>query len=147
MDNPTIPTGRLIIKAKSGTVDFPVEGVMITLTSELGENSTVESVIYTDASGIAGPVTLPSSGLPLPGEEKKDLLSYIVEADKGGYYSLIRYGINIFPDTTTILNLFMIPLPINLGTGLYENGQVVFPDADENGGNTIYIRPERQGNT
>ncbi len=146
MDNGTIPTGRLIIKVKAGTVDFPVEGVLITLTSELGENSRVEAVVRTDSSGIAGPVTLPSSGLPLPGEEKKDLLSYTVEADKAGYYSLIRYGVNIFPDTTTIQNLFMIPLPVYLGSGFYENGQVVYPDADQNGGNTIYIRPERQGN-
>ena len=145
MDNGMIPTGRLIIKVKAGTVDFPVEGVLLTLTSELGENPRVEAVVRTDSSGIAGPVTLPSSGLPFPGEEKKDLLSYTVEADKAGYYSLIRYGVNIFPDTTTILNLFMIPLPVNLGTVYNENGQIVLPDSEDNGGNTVYFRPERQG--
>lgn len=146
MNNGTIPTGRLIIKAKAGTVDYPVEGVLVTLTSELGENSKVEAVLRTDSSGIAGPVTLPSSGFPLPGEEKKDLLSYTVEADKPGYYSLIRYKVNVFPDTTTIQNLFMIPLPVNLGTVYNENGQVVFPDSEDSGGNTVYFRPERQAN-
>lgn len=145
MNDGKIPTGTLIIKAKAGTVDFPVEGAMITLTSQLGENSRVEAVVYTDASGIAGPVILPASALPTPGEEKKDLLQYTVEADKDGYYSLVRYGVNIFPETTTIQNLFMIPLPISLGIGGSENGVVVFPDADVGGGNTIYIRPERRG--
>lgn len=145
MDNQQLQTGQLIVKAKSGTVDFPVPGVMITLTSELGENSTVESVIHTDESGIAGPVLLPASALPRPGEEKKDLLRYTVEADKEGYYSLIRYGVNVFPGTTTIQNLLMIPLPVDLGKGYNANGVTYYPDADKNGGNTIYIRPERQG--
>ena len=145
MNNGTIPTGTLFIKVKAGTVDFPVEGVMITLTSQPGENARVEAVVYTDESGIAGPVMLPASAFPTPGEEKKDLLQYTVEADKDGYYSLVRYGVNIFPDTTTIQNLFMIPLPVNLGIGGSENGVVIFPDADMNGGNTIYIRPERRG--
>lgn len=145
MNNGTISTGRLIVKAKAGTVDFPVEGVLITLTSELGENSKVEAVIRTDSSGIAGPVILPSSGVPIPGEEKKDLLSYTVEADKEGYYSLVRYGVNVFPDTTTIQNLFMIPLPVNLGTVYNEYGQLVFPDSENSGSNTVYFRPERQG--
>ena len=145
MNDGRIATGTLIIKVKAGTVDFPVEGAMITLTSQLGENSRVEAVVYTDASGIAGPVILPASGLPMPGEEKKDLLQYTVEADKEGYYSLIRYGVNVFPDTTTIQNLYMIPLPVNLGIGNTENGVVVFPDADVGGGNTIYIHPERRG--
>ena len=146
MDNGKIPTGTLIIKAKTGTVDFPVEGVLITLSSELGQNSTVEAVLKTDSSGIAGPILLPSSGLPFPGEEKRDLLSYTVEADKPGYYSMIRYGVNIFPDTTTIQNLFMIPLPVNLGLLYNENGEPIFPDSDKDGGNTIYIRPEGQVN-
>ena len=144
MDNQQLQTGQLIVKAKSGTVDFPVSGVMITLTSELGENSTVESVLYTDESGIAGPVFLPASTLPTPGEEKKNLLRYTVEADKEGYYSLIRYGVNIFPNTTTIQNLLMIPLPVDLGKGYNANGITYYPDADENGNNTIYIRPERK---
>lgn len=146
MDNGSIQTGSLIIKAKTGTVDFPVEDVMITLTSELGENSTVEAVLMTDSSGIAGPITLPSSGVPQPGEQKKNLLSYTVEADKPGYYSLIRYGVNIFPDTTSIQNLFMIPLPVNLGPIYNENGETIFPDSERDGGNTIYIRPERTVN-
>ena len=144
MDNGSVQTGKLIVKAKAGTVDFPVGDVMITLTSELGESSTVEAVLYTDSSGIAGPVMLPSSALPQPGEEKNQLLSYTVEADKPGYYSLIRYGVNIFPDTTTIQNLFMIPLPVSLGPQFNENGEAFFPDADTNGGNTVYYRPERQ---
>ena len=146
MDNGKIPTGSLIIKAKTGTVDFPVEGVMITLTSELAENSTVEAVLTTDSSGIAGPIALPSAGLPMPGEEKRELLSYTVEADKAGYYSMIRYGVNIFPDTTTILNLFMIPLPVNLGSAYGENGEPLFPDSDKDGGNTVYFRPEGRRN-
>ncbi|MBE6672814.1 MAG: hypothetical protein E7599_04775 [Ruminococcaceae bacterium] len=146
MDNERMPTGTLIIKAKTGTVDYPVEGVMVTLSSELGQNSRVEAVLTTDASGIAGPVTLLSSGLPLPGEEKKDLLSYTVEADKPGYYSLIRYGVNIFPDTATIQNLFMIPLPVNLEALYNENGEGQFPDSDIDGGNTVYIRPEGRVN-
>ena len=144
MDNGRIPTGQLIIKAKSGTVDYPVGNVMITLTSELGENSTVEAVLHTDESGIAGPVVLPASGFPAPGEEKKDLLRYTVEADREGYYSIIRYGVNIFPDTTTIQNLFMIPLPVDLGNGYNVNGITYFPDSDQNGGNTVYVRPERR---
>jgi len=48
MDNPTIPTGRLIIKAKSGTVDFPVEGVMIQMCDD-----SACSLVMTDAEGIA----------------------------------------------------------------------------------------------
>ena len=139
MDN-----GQMIIKTKSGTVDYPVENVMITLTSELGDNSKIEAILYTDQSGIAGPVLLPASSFPVPGEQKKDLLRYTVEADKAGYYSLIRYGVNVFPDTTTIQNLFMIPLPVDLGTGYESGGVTYFPDSDENGGNTVYIRPERQ---
>ena len=146
MDNKRIPTGTLIIKTKTGTVDFPVEGVMITLTSELGQNSTVEAVLTTDASGIAGPIVLPSSGVPIPGEEKKDLLSYTVEADKAGYYSIIRYGVNVFPDTTSIQNLYMIPLPVNIGSYGNENGLEVFPDSDRYGGNTVYVRPEGEVN-
>ena len=145
MNDMNIDTGTLIIKAKSASVDFPVSDVMITLTSELGENSQIEAVLYTDESGIAGPIVLPSSRLPVPGENKKDLLRYTVEAEKPGYYSLIRYGVNVFPATNTIQNLFMIPLPVNLGIEFNESGQGYFPDRDSDGNNTVYYRPERRG--
>ena len=123
--NPDQRTGILILKVKTGRGIYPIPGAAVTVQSELGPESDVEIVTYTDPAGITPPMILAAGqiGNAEPGSSGRlHPNTYTVEVTKEGYSSAVRYGVPVFPGVTSVQTVYLIPRAD--GSGRQDPGEV-----------------------
>ncbi len=105
--------GEIIFKAFSASGSLPVPDAIIRIRgAEEANRQTVYSLL-TDIDGMTPRIKLPApdkSFSESPGSPEAGYASYNVEISANGYYPKRIYGIPIFPDTSTIQQINMIPL-------------------------------------
>ena len=102
--------GRLSVTVRSGGGAIPVEGALVTVTSD----GAVIGVFGSDESGnteiIAIP-TPPKSASLSPGYKGLPYSTVFIEVDKDGFYSGQYIEVPIFPDVLTVQPVNLLPLP------------------------------------
>lgn len=103
-------TGYIQVRAYTSTAQYPLKDVAITVTASDG---TAIAMRLTDRSGRIPPIEIPvpdksESLKPDPGEVP--FRSVNLYARRSGYEQIEAENLQVFPDTTTLQNLEMIPL-------------------------------------
>lgn len=104
------PTGYIKVHAYTAFARIPIEDAAVTVAASDG---TVIALKLTDRNGLIAPIPIPTparqeSLAPDPAE-----IPYVTAnlyARKNGYEQIEAENLQIFPDTTTNLNLEFIPL-------------------------------------
>lgn len=102
--------GYITVRAYTSTAQFPLENTAIAVTSEDG---TAIAMRLTDRSGQITPIEIPvpdksESLVPDPQERPYSVVN--LYARLKGYEQVEAENLQVFADTTTNLNLEMIPL-------------------------------------
>ena len=102
--------GRLTVTVRSANGALPVEGALVTVTSD----GAVIGVFGSDESGnteiIAIP-TPPKSASLSPGYVGLPYSTVFIEVDKDGFYSGQYISVPVFPDVLTVQPVNLLPLP------------------------------------
>lgn len=104
--------GYLTVNVFTAGGALPIEGAMITIKKEDGENSDVVAVLYTDRSGVSGKIRLPappSSNAETPGGGIPYAF-YNIDTDKTGYYSTYNVFVPIYSNVTAVQPVELIPV-------------------------------------
>lgn len=112
--------GSIVIRTRSGYGLFPLEGVLVTVFSEEGENSTTVAMDRTNASGISPEFLLPATVKAGSTELRPIARKFTIETSKPGYQTVILHGVQIYPGVLTVQNINMAPLPDRQGERLTE---------------------------
>ena len=127
-------SGEITFRATSGSGALPVPDAIVRIKgAEEGNRFTVFSLL-TDIDGVTQKVILPAPNLSFsehPNSPETGYATYDVEVSANGYYPKRIYGLPIFPKTSAIQEINMIPLAQsspykeyprgNLNTLIYEN--------------------------
>ena len=103
-------TGYITVRAYTSTAQFPLQNVAIAVTAVDG---TAIAMRLTDRNGLIRPIEIPvpdksESLSPDPGEQPFAVVN--LYARLKGYEQVESENLQVFADTTTNLNLEMIPL-------------------------------------
>ena len=103
-------TGYIRVRAYQSRAELPLKDVAVAITAADG---TAIALLLTDRSGLAGPVEIPVPDLaagqtPDTGEIPFTLVN--ISARLKGYEQIESEDVQVFPDTTTVQNLELIPL-------------------------------------
>lgn len=114
-NDPERSYGKFGVRAFAAGSAYPVDGALVIVRSkkEDGTPATI-AVLETDESGKTQTITLetPPKSLSLaPGSEIPPYALYDVEVTRPGFYSVVTRDVQIYPDTTSILPINMLPLP------------------------------------
>jgi hypothetical protein len=105
--------GEIVFKATAASGSLPVPDAIVRIRgAEEANRQTVYSLL-TDIDGITQIIKLPAPSKAFseaPRSPEYGYASYDVEVSANGYYPKRIYGIPIFPDTTTVQPINMIPL-------------------------------------
>ena len=115
MNTPNQSSGSIQVRARTGYGFFPLEGVLVTVFSEDGGNSTVVASGYTNESGLSGEFILPATVEDGSTDLAPLARKFTVEAEKPGYQSVILHGVRIYPQVLTVQNVNLAPLPEKTG--------------------------------
>lgn len=103
--------GFITVNVRTASGAIPIEGAMITVKTEIGVESDVVAVMFSDSGGASEVITLPA---PLknnslqPGNE--DVCSlYTVDTDRDGYYTVINSSVPIYDGITAIQQVNLVP--------------------------------------
>ena len=114
--------GKFGVRAFAANSAYPVENALVIVRSKKSDGTPVTvAVLETDESGKTQVITLetPPKSLSLsPGSDIPPYSLYDVEITHPGFYSIITRDVQIYPDTTSILPINMLPLP---DTGMRNN--------------------------
>ena len=126
--NPEKSYGRFGVRAFSAGASFPVEGALVFVRGKRagGESYTV-AVLETDESGktqIIALETPPRSASLAPGGGVPYSL-YDVEVSHRDYYTVVTRDVQVYPDTTSILPVNMMPLPDTVGSERYPSANII----------------------
>ena len=126
--NPEKSYGRLGVRAFAGGSAFPVAGALAFVRGKRanGESYTV-AVLETDESGKTQTISLetpPRSASLTPGGARPYSL-YDVEVSHRDYYTVVTRDVQIYPDTTSILPVNMLPLPDTVGSEKYPSSNII----------------------
>ncbi len=102
--------GRLTVTVRSARGALPVEGALVTITSE----GAVIGVSTSDESGNTDTLVIPTppkSASLSPGYVGLPYSTVFIEVDKDGYYSGQYIEVPIFPDVLTVQPVNLLPLP------------------------------------
>lgn len=104
------PTGYIKVHAYTSFGRIPIEDAAVTVSASDG---TVIALRLTDRTGLITPIPIPTparseSLAPDPTERPYAIVN--LYARKNGYEQIEAENLQIFPDTTTDLNLEFIPL-------------------------------------
>ena len=110
--------GVLTVHVQSGYGVYPLEGALVTVSSEEGANSGVVSQSYTDESGNTPRIFLNASGEndrpgEIPGGRR-----FTIEVQKDGYQTVVYHNVQLYPLIETLLNVNMSALPDRPGKRL-----------------------------
>ena len=111
-------TGSILIRARTGYGLFPLVGVLVTVSSEEGADSTVVATGYTNNSGLSPAFLLPATVKEGSTELLPIAKKFTIEAAKNGYQTVILHGIQIYPGVMTVQNINLAPLPERPGVKL-----------------------------
>ena len=92
----TIPIenyGSIVVRVRTGYGFFPLEGVLVTVFSEDGNQSTTLAMKYTNESGISPEFILPATVRDGSTELNPIARKFTVEASKAGYQTAILHGV------------------------------------------------------
>jgi len=109
-------TGYIQVRAYTSTAQFPLKDTAITITASDG---TAIAMALTDRSGRIQPIAIPvpeRSESQSPDPSERPYTTVNLYARKKGYEQVEAENLQVFPDTTTLQNLEMIPLaelPLN----------------------------------
>ena len=126
--NPERSYGRLGVRALSASSSFPVPGALVFVRGKNaeGEAYTV-AVLETDESGKTPVITIetpPRSSSLSPGGKTPYSL-YDIEISHKDYYTVITRDVQVYPDTTSILPVNMLPLPDTAATEKYPTASII----------------------
>ena len=133
IQNPERSYGRLGVRAFSAGSSFPVEGALVFVRGRRagGEAYTV-AVLETDESGKTPVITLetpPRSVSLAPGGGTPYAL-YDLEISHRDYYTVITRGVQVYPDTVSVLPVNMLPLPDSAGSEKYPSDNIIIHNGD-----------------
>lgn len=103
-------TGYIQVRAYTSTAQFPLKDVAITITASDG---TAIAMRLTDRNGRIAPIAIPVPDIEEslhPDPTESPFTTVNLYAHARGYEQVESENLQVFPDTTTILNLEMIPL-------------------------------------
>lgn len=103
-------TGFIQVRAYTSTAQFPLQNVAITVTAPDG---TAIAMRLTDRNGSITPIEIPVPDIAdsfQPDPPEKPFASVNLYARKHGYEQIESENLQVFPETTTLQNLEMIPL-------------------------------------
>lgn len=126
--NPEQSYGKLGIRAFSANSAYPVAGAFVTVRKKKGDTVETVAVLETDESGLTPLITLeaPPKSLSLsPGDDGVPYSLYDVEINGDGYYTVMARDVQIYPDTTSILPVNMIPLPDNYLSERFPSDEII----------------------
>jgi len=126
--NPEKSYGRFGVRAFSASSAFPVAGALVFVRGKRagGETYTV-AVLETDESGKTPVISLetpPRSASLTPGGGTPYSL-YDVEVSHRDYYTVVTRDVQIYPGTTSILPVNMLPLPDTAGSEKYPSSNII----------------------
>ena len=103
-------TGYIRIRAYQSRAELPLKDVAVAISAADG---TAIALLLTDRSGLAGPVAIPvpeiaAGQTPDTGEIPFTVVN--ISARLKGYEQIENEDVQVFPDTTTVQNLELIPL-------------------------------------
>lgn len=119
--------GRFGVRAFAASSAFPIKGAIIIVRSKQTSPPSTVAVLETDESGKTPMITLeaPPKALSLsPNTNGTPYSLYDAEISRKGFYTTVTRNIQIYPDTTSVLPVNMIPLPDTSGTEKYIYGDV-----------------------
>ena len=119
---------RLGVRAFSAGASFPVADALVFVRGKRsgGESYTV-AVLETDESGKTPVIMLetpPRSASLAPGGGATYSL-YDVEVSHRDYYTVVTRDVQVYPETTSILPVNMLPLPDTLGNVKYPSSNII----------------------
>lgn len=103
-------TGYIRVKAYQSRAELPLKDVAVAITASDG---TAIALLLTDRSGLTDTVAIPVPDIEAgqaPDTGEIPFTSVNVYARLKGYEQIENEGVQIFPDTTTLQNLELIPL-------------------------------------
>lgn len=110
-------TGTLVIRTFISRAQIPVSDAIIVLsTSEKDGRQKLVSILRTNESGVAGPISLPAPGVSAsitPGQNASAFSSYSLLAEHPDYQLAQFENIQIFPGVETVQDIALIPLSAN----------------------------------
>jgi hypothetical protein len=135
IQNPEKSYGRLGVRAFSAGSSFPVPGALVFIRGKRagGEIYTV-AVLETDESGKTPIISLetpPRSASLSPGGGTPYSL-YDVEVSHRDYYTIVTREVQVYPDTTSILPVNMLPLPDTSGYEKYPSANIIINSGSRN---------------
>lgn len=130
MNNPNTQKtyGRFGVRAFSAGAAYPVAGSLVFVRGRRadGESYTV-AVLETDESGRTPLIMLetpPKSFSLAPGGGTPYAL-YDVEVSHRDYYTVVTRDVQVYPETTSVLPVNMIPLPDTAGSEKYPSSNII----------------------
>jgi hypothetical protein len=129
LQNAERPHGRFGVRAYTASSAFPVEGALVFLRGkrEDGQPFTA-AVLETDESGKTPVISLetpPRSASLTPGTGIVPYALYDVEVTHGNFYTVVTRDVQIYPDTTSILPINLLPLPDTVGYEKYPSSNII----------------------
>ncbi len=132
-NDPERSYGKFGVRAFAANSAYPVENALVIVRSKKADGTPATiAVLETDESGKTQTITLetPPKSLSLsPGSDIPPYSLYDVEITHPGFYSIITRDVQIYPDTTSILPINMLPLPdTNSGSDIIINSGGTAPN-------------------
>ena len=103
-------TGYIRVRAFQSRAEIPLKDVAVAITATDG---TAIALLLTDRSGVAGPVEIPVPDIEAgqtPDTGEVPFTQVNIYARLKGYEQIENEDVQVFPDTTTVQNLELIPL-------------------------------------
>ncbi|MBO5005808.1 MAG: hypothetical protein J6C89_00035 [Clostridia bacterium] len=132
-NDPERSYGKFGVRAFAANSAYPVANALVIVRGKKANGTpTTIAVLETDESGKTQIITLetPPKSLSLsPGSDIPPYSLYDVEITHPGFYSIITRDVQIYPDTTSILPINMLPLPdTNSGSNIIINSGGTAPN-------------------
>ncbi len=127
--NPEKSYGRFGVRAFAANSAYPVENALVIVRTKKGDGTPVTvAVLETDESGKTPLILLetPPKSLSLsPDADGVPYALYDAEVSHPNFYTVVTRDLQIYPDTTSILPVNMLPLPDTSGTEKYPSDNVI----------------------
>ena len=127
--NPDRSYGRFGVRAFTASSAFPVEGALVFIRGKRnGTETYTAAVLETDISGKTPVISLETplkSASLSPGSGTVPYALYDVEVSHRDYYTVVTRDVQIYPDTTSILPVNMLPLPDTVGFEKYPSSNII----------------------
>ena len=127
--NPEKSYGRFGVRAFAASSAYPVVGALVFVRGRRsGGESYPVAELETDESGKTPIIMLetPPKSLSLsPNTGGVPYALYDVEVSHKDFYTLVTRDVQIYPDTTSVLPVNMLPLPDTVGTEKYHSSDII----------------------